>query len=222
MLNVIEGRVLGCLLEKERTTPDQYPLTLNALVTACNQSTSREPVMRLDDDEVTAALHSLKAAGLLRFVHPSHGRSVIRYRQVAAERWQLDSEASAVMTILLLRGPQTVAELRSRTERLHEFSSLDEVQSTLTELSNHGRVELVDRQHGQKEARWRQLVADEAEAIVGPQVVDPNAVSGSVADRLARLEARLARIETAIADLLDNDDNPDHDLQPDRAAVTPD
>ena len=89
MLTVIEGRVLGCLLEKERTTPDQYPLTLNALVSACNQSTSREPVLNLDEHEVDAALSSLKGASLLRFVHPMHGRSVTRFRQVAVEKAQV-------------------------------------------------------------------------------------------------------------------------------------
>jgi uncharacterized protein YceH (UPF0502 family) len=209
MLSVIEGRVLGCLLEKQRTTPDQYPLTLNALVTACNQNSSRDPVMRLDEHEVSAALHSLKAAGILRFVHPSHGRSVIRYRQVADESWGLEPEASAVLAILLLRGPQTTAELRSRTERLHEFESLDAVQAALTQLATQARAELVDRQPGQKEARWRQLVADETEVISGMSVVDGSAVSGSVADRLALLEARIARIEAAIGDLPDSNE-PDH------------
>ena len=205
MLNVIEGRVLGCLLEKQRTTPDQYPLTLNALVTACNQSSSREPLMRLDEHEVTAALHSLKAAGLLRFVHPSHGRSVIRYRQVSDEKSGLEPASSAVLAVLLLRGPNTVAELRLRTERLYEFASLDEVQGVLSELAAAGRAELVDRQYGQKEPRWRQLVADEADVSMAPPMISAEAVSGSVADRLARLEARLTRIETALADLLGSD-----------------
>ena len=117
MLTVIEGRVVGCLLEKERTVPDQYPLTLNTLVSACNQSTSREPVMHLDEHEVDAALTSLKTQGLLRFVHPSHGRSVTRYRQIADEVWELEPDAAAVVGVLLLRGPQTAAELRQRTER---------------------------------------------------------------------------------------------------------
>ena len=90
MLSVIEGRVLGCLMEKERTVPDQYPLTMNALVSACNQSSSCEPIMALDDFEVDASITSMKAQGLLRIVHPSHGRSVTRYRQVAVEKYELD------------------------------------------------------------------------------------------------------------------------------------
>src|SRR4051794_16205371 len=117
MLTIIEGRVLGCLLEKERTTPDQYPLSLNALVLACNQSTSRDPVMTLEAHDVESAITSLKLAGLTRLVHPSHGRSVTRFRQVADEHHDWTRAQSALMAMLLLRGPQTLAELKSRTER---------------------------------------------------------------------------------------------------------
>ncbi len=168
MLTIIEGRVIGCLLEKERTTPDQYPLTLNALKLACNQATSREPVMRLEDHEVESTLAGLKAQGLLRYVHPAHGRSVTRYRQVADESWGLDATAAALTGVLLLRGPQTVAELKSRTERLHAFGSFEAVETTLHEMSAAGTVQLVERQPGQKEARWQQLLADEPEAVTAP------------------------------------------------------
>ncbi|HAP77969.1 MAG TPA: DUF480 domain-containing protein [Acidimicrobiaceae bacterium] len=203
MLTPIEGRVLGALMEKERTTPDQYPLTLNALVTACNQSTSREPVMHLDDHEVETVLAELKAQGLLRFVHPAHGRSVTRFRQVATEAWGLEADAAAVVAVLLLRGPQTVAELRSRTERLHAFDSLDEVDIVLRALAATGRVQVLDRQPGQKEARWQQLLAEEAEvAVAATANVRQNATVGSMADRVAQLEARVARLEAALADLL--------------------
>src|SRR5512143_1174030 len=116
MLTIVEGRVLGCLLEKERTTPDQYPLTLNALIAACNQSTTRDPVMALEAHDIEAAITSMKAAGLARLVHPSHGRSVTRFRQVADERYEWSRSQAALMTMLLLRGPQTLAELKSRTE----------------------------------------------------------------------------------------------------------
>lgn len=201
MLTIIEGRVLGSLLEKERTTPDQYPLTLNALVLACNQSTSREPVMRLEDHEVDAALTSLKAEGLLRYVHPSHGRSVTRYRQVADESWGLSPAAAALIAVLMLRGPQTVAELKSRTERLHFFQHAEAVEAELRELSSAGTVQLLERQPGQKEARWQQLLAEEAEPTVAA-VVTAAAVGGSMADRVAQLEARVARLEAALADLL--------------------
>jgi uncharacterized protein YceH (UPF0502 family) len=199
MLTIVEGRVLGALLEKERTTPDQYPLTLNALVTACNQSTSREPVMHLADHEVESTLTSLKSQGLLRFVHPSHGRSVTRYRQVADESWGLDAGAASVLGVLLLRGPQTVAEIGARVERWHSFASLHAVEDVLRELATGGRVQLVERQPGQKEARWQQLVAEETEV---EHAAVPAPVAGSTADRLVQLEARVARLEEALGDLL--------------------
>ncbi|HRA84795.1 MAG TPA: DUF480 domain-containing protein, partial [Ilumatobacteraceae bacterium] len=168
MLTTIQGRVLGCLLEKERTTPDQYPLTLNALVLACNQSTSRDPVMHLVDHEVETVLAGLKSETLLRYVHPSHGRSVTRYRQVADEAWALDPPAAALVAVLLLRGPQTVAELRTRTERMHAFESPEAVETVLRELSLRGSVQLLDRQPGHKEPRWQQLLAEEAEPTSVP------------------------------------------------------
>ncbi len=202
MLTVIEGRVLGSLLEKERTTPDAYPLTLNALVSACNQSTSREPVMRLDDHEVEAALLSLKGQGLLRFVHPTHGRSVTRYRQVVDESWGIEPDAAAVLSVLLLRGPQTAAELRSRTERQHEFSSVDAVEVVLQQLAAAAHVVQLERQPGQKEARWQQRVAEEPEVTWSAAPVNADAVRGSMADRVAQLEAKVARLEAALADLL--------------------
>lgn len=205
MLTIIEARVLGSLLEKERTTPDQYPLTLNALVLACNQATSREPVMRVEDHDVEATLAGLKAQGLLRYVHPAHGRSVTRYRQVADESWGHGPAATALLGVLLLRGPQTVAELKSRTERWHPFGSLDEVEAELRTLAAAGATRLLERQHGQKEARWQQLLAEEAEPTVSAMVA-PTAVAGSTADRLAQLEARVARLEAALGDLLPTDD----------------
>jgi len=202
MLSVIEGRVLGCLMEKERTVPDQYPLTMNALVSACNQSSSREPIMSLDDFEVDASLTSMKAQGLIRIVHPSHGRSVTRYRQVAVEKLELEEPAAAVMAVLLVRGPQTVAELRTRTERLHPFESAAEVDACLHELADKELVRLLDRQVGQKEQRWQQLIAEEAEPVVAATAVMPSSVTGSMAERMAQLEDRVAKLEAALADLL--------------------
>jgi uncharacterized protein YceH (UPF0502 family) len=202
MLTVIEGRVLGCLMEKERTVPDQYPLTMNALVSACNQSSSREPIMALDDFEVDASITSMKAQGLVRIVHPSHGRSVTRFRQVAVEKFELDEGAAAVMAVLLVRGPQTVAELRSRTERLHTFDSAAEVEEVLRQLGDSELARLLDRQMGQKEQRWQQLIADEAEHVAAPNAIVPAAVAGSMSDRVAQLEERVAKLESALADLL--------------------
>jgi uncharacterized protein len=202
MLTVIEGRVLGCLMEKERTVPDQYPLTMNALVLACNQSSSREPIMALDEHEVDASITSMKTQGLLRIVHPSHGRSVTRYRQVADEKLELDDPAAAIIAVLLVRGPQTSAELRSRTERLHSFDSAMEVERCLHDLADNALVRLLDRQTGQKEQRWQQLIADEIEPVAAPAPVSPSAVVGSMSDRVAHLEERVAKLEAALAELL--------------------
>ena len=202
MLTVIEGRVLGCLMEKERTVPDQYPLSMNALVLACNQSSSREPIMALDEHEVEAAISSMKMLGLVRVVHPSHGRSVTRYRQVSDEKFELDEAAAAIVAVLLVRGPQTSAELRSRSERLHVFDSVAEVDGCLQRLADSALVRLLERQHGQKEQRWQQLIADEVEPVAGPPSLVPSAVAGSMADRVAQLEERVSKLESALADLL--------------------
>ncbi len=123
MLTVIEGRVLGCLMEKERTVPDQYPLSLNALVSACNQSSSREPIMALDEFEVEASITSMKSQGIVRMVHPSHGRSVTRYRQVADEKFELDDAAAAIVAVLLVprsanRGRTAVADRAAALVRI--------------------------------------------------------------------------------------------------------
>lgn len=207
MLSIVDARVLGCLLEKERTVPDQYPLSLNALVSACNQSTAREPVMQLDDHEVESSVSSLKAAGLLRFVHPTHGRGVTRYRQVADESWGLEPDAAAVVAVLLLRGPQTVSEIRTRAERQHAFASLDDVQRVLDELSERELVRLLERQPGEKAPRWQQLLAEEPERPEGA-VRSTVVRSGSAEEtaelraRVEQLEARVVALEAALADLL--------------------
>ncbi|MCU1368151.1 MAG: hypothetical protein JWN39_3790 [Ilumatobacteraceae bacterium] len=206
MLTVVEGRVLGCLLEKERTTPDQYPLSPNALVLACNQSTARDPIMAIEARVVDSAITSLKAAGLARLVHPSHGRSVTRTRQVADEHYGWSTAHAALMAVLLLRGPQTVAELRTRTERQHAFASLDDVETTLRELAagnlesgHQAMVVQLERAAGQKELRWQQLLAEEAEPT--QRHAAPSG-SSPMSERVNELEARVARLEAALADLL--------------------
>ena len=199
--------MLGCLLEKERTTPDQYPLSLNALVTACNQATSREPVMQVDPHEAEAAVDSLKAQRLARLVHPSHGGRTTRFRQVADETYEWTPAQASVMALLLLRGPQTLSELRSRSERMHEFASLDEVEATLESLAarEEPHAARLERQVGQKELRWKQLIAEEVELPAGPvRVVAPSTSSAveALTERLAAVEERLATLEAALADLL--------------------
>ncbi len=171
------ARVLGSLMEKALTTPQQYPLTINALVGACNQTSNREPVVTYDETTVLDALDELKDLRLVRFVLPSHGRSVVRYRQVLDEALGLDSRQCAILAVLLLRGPQTVGELRIRTERMARFDGLDEIQHELDLLRSRDEplAENVGRRPGQKEERW-------ASPLVGPPEPDaiPSADAGAV------------------------------------------
>ena len=206
MLTTVEARVIGALLEKERTVPDQYPLSMQALLSACNQSTAREPVMSLTVDDIDPAITSLKSQGYARIVHPTHGRGVTKYRQVFDEKLELDLPAAAVLTVLLLRGPQTAAELRGRTERMYPFETQQQVDDALADLAERGHVRLLDRLPGQSAQRWQQLVAEEAE-FVAPQRAVASSPSG---ERIAALEAtvanlgdRLAKLEAALADLLE-------------------
>ena len=150
------ARVLGSLIEKSLATPQQYPLTINALQSACNQTSNREPVVDYDETTVLAALDALKDQKLVRFVLPSHGRSVIRYRQVLDETLGLDAPQCAILAVLLLRGPQTVGELRIRTERMARFDGLDEVEHELDLLASRDEplAHNVGRRPGQKEERW--------------------------------------------------------------------
>jgi uncharacterized protein YceH (UPF0502 family) len=162
-LGAEQGRVIGSLIEKQLTTPQQYPLTLNALVLACNQVSNRDPVVSYQERLVDETLVSLKDAGLVRFVHPSHGRSVIRYRQVLDERLGLDNQELALVGVLLLRGAQTAGELRSRTERMAEFEGVGSVERDLERLSAlpEPLVVRLSRRPGQKEDRWTQLLTAE-------------------------------------------------------------
>jgi len=159
-LKPVELRVLGCLLEKERTTPDQYPLSLNALRQACNQQTSRDPVMSLDEDEVRAAVRSLADAGWASLASGT-GSRVAKYRQRFDESLDLLPSESALLAVLFLRGPQTVNELRTRTERAHSFAGEEQVLAALGRLAEAGYVRELERRPGQRETRWTHLLADE-------------------------------------------------------------
>jgi hypothetical protein len=190
-----QGRVIGCLIEKRLTTPQQYPLTLNALVSACNQSSNRDPVVGYDAGVVDQALVSLKEAGLVRFVHPSHGRSTTRYRQVLDERLGLDEGPLAIVAVLLLRGPQTTGELRIRTERMASFDGIVAVDDELRRMSGGTEplVQRLPRRPGQKEERWAQLLApgpisgvqtpDEARGGTAHDVPDLAAAAGEAHQR---------------------------------------
>jgi uncharacterized protein YceH (UPF0502 family) len=176
-LTVSQARVLGSLLEKELTTPNSYPTTLNALVSACNQTSNRDPVIHLDPQQVETAALALKSKGLLRVVHPGAGERSTRYRQVADELLGLDEAERAVLCVLLLRGPQTVAELRSRTDRLHRFAASSGVDDVLHGLAGRDEplAERLERFPGQKEARWTQLL----ETASARQLAAPTVISSS-------------------------------------------
>lgn len=163
-------RVLGVLLEKERTVPGTYPMTLKALVSGCNQTSGRDPITDLTESVVSEVLDDLRARGLIRVIHASHGARVVKYRQVLDERLALEDDARALLTVLILRGPQTPGELRARSDRLHPFETAAEVEAALGLLAE-AAVPLVvelERRAGQKERRWMHLlggeVAEEAPA----------------------------------------------------------
>jgi hypothetical protein len=156
MLSAQGARVLASLAEKGLTTPKQYPLTLAALVAACNQTSNRDPVVDYDEGFILATLDELKVQRLVRFVLPSHGRSAIRYRAVIDEAMAIDSRQCALLAVLLLRGPQTIGELRMRTERMAEFDGLDDIAHELEHMAlrNEPLVSCLVRRPGQKEERW--------------------------------------------------------------------
>lgn len=199
-LDPVEIRVLGCLLEKERTTPDAYPLTVNALTAACNQKSNRDPVISLIAPEVETVLSRLRAEVL---VWPEEGARTLKWTHNLDSKWKLPADAMAVMTVLMLRGAQTPGELRARTERMHPFSSSAEVEGVLMGLTDGDEPLVVHlaRQPGQKEARWTHLIGGEpdvaTEAYVPTRSAPP---TSALEDRLEELDERVARLEAALAD----------------------
>jgi len=183
-LDTAQLRVLGCLIEKQRTTPDQYPLSLNGLRLACNQATSREPVMDLDEAEVRAAVQRLGQLGFARLASGPGSRAA-KYRHLFDEALSLDPAETAVLAVLMLRGAQTAAELKTRTERLGDVGDPHAVLATLEERE---LVALLPRRPGQREERWTHLLG----------AGEPTVAEGEPSDleaRLARIEARLAALE---------------------------
>ncbi len=162
-----EARVLACLIEKEASVPDSYPLTLNALRLACNQTTNRRPVVAYDDRGVEAALLSLKSMGLVRFVHPAHGGRTTRYRHSADERWRLSPAELAVLAVLVLRGPQTVGEVRARVERHLEGAdgTVEEILDTLAARSPEPFAVRLERRPGERDTRFAHLLAGSVEDL---------------------------------------------------------
>jgi len=197
VLSPVEARVLGSLVEKEITTPEYYPLSLNALANACNQKNNREPVTNLDEDQIRQALHGLEDDGL---AGPSRGTEsrVSKYEHRMQEVFNFTRGEIAVVCVLLLRGPQTPGELRGRTERMHRFEELSDVQATLQRLMQREppMVKVLPRQPGTKEARYAHLLSgDVVEAVPNTAVVE---TGGST---MAQLEAEVAALREEVAQL---------------------
>jgi hypothetical protein len=218
LLSDVEVRVLGCLLEKQRTTPEQYPLSLNALRLACNQSTNRDPVVDYDEATIRDALHRLERRKLVRF---ASGSRAAKYRHLFEEVLPLEEGERAVLTVLLLRGAQTPGELKQRTERMHAFGDLAGVHAALEQLIGRELVKRLDRRPGQKEERYEQLLQDESEASGvstagahgrapiergvseggGDTALSVPVGVGVGGDEVAELRERVTRLEREVAEL---------------------
>ena len=205
ILNDIEVRVLGCLVEKQVTTPEYYPLTLNALTLACNQKNNRNPVTSYTETEVSQALETLREKNLTYVFHGSTSR-VPKYKHVMPEVMHLSKPQMAIMCVLMLRGPATVGELRGHGARLHEFSGLEEVEETLNSLVSREPESLImrlPRQPGQKEARVAHLLSGEVSIDSLPEETAStrSRARGGDSDRVAALEAEVENLKTEVAQL---------------------
>jgi uncharacterized protein YceH (UPF0502 family) len=190
-----EVRVLGALIEKQRTTPDQYPLSLNAIRLACNQSTNRDPIVEFDEATIREALERLSRRRWTRLASGAGSRAT-KYRHLLDEALGLDVAEISVLTVLMLRGPQTPGELRARTERLHRFDGSDELRETIERLAARGLVAGIGRRPGQKEERYAHLlVGDGQEEDPDPA---PAAAGVSLEERVARLESEVERLKSAV------------------------
>lgn len=199
-LSAAEARIIGSLIEKEATTPDVYPLTLNAIVTACNQKTAREPMMQLEQGEVANALRRLETRGWVKSQHSSRAE---RYSHRAATVLDLTRPQTALLGLLLLRGPQTTHELLSRSERMAKFESVGDVQYALERLAQHTPtlVRVIPRQSGQREDRYGHLLSGEPVYVgggSGEEGGSASAPSSAVLERIAALEAKVAELEARL------------------------
>ena len=202
-LSEIEVRVLGSLIEKDITTPDYYPLSLNALVNACNQKNNREPVMALNEDSVRQALSTLQEK---RMAGPAGGADsrVTKYEHRLQEVFNFDRRETAVICVLLLRGPQTPGELRGRTDRMYRFEALDDVQATLQKLMDRDPrlVAVLPRQPGTKESRYVHLFAGDTFPPLTPETANPRVrTENSDEQRIANLEAEVAALQRDFQEL---------------------
>jgi uncharacterized protein len=202
VLTSVEARVLGALVEKEITTPEYYPLSLNALVNACNQRSNREPVMNLSEEEVRQALNALQDMNLAGHARSADGR-VPKYEHWLGEAYNFSRAEAALLCVLLLRGPQTPGELRGRTERLHSFSEISDVLSGLQKLAERqpALAAILPRQPGTKESRYAHLLSGPVESIAVAAPQAPAQQSSASDERIERLETELADLRRKVEEL---------------------
>ncbi len=211
-LSAAEARALGALVEKEITTPDYYPLTLNALINACNQRSNREPVMDVDEDDTRQALHGLENKGLAGRARSADGR-VTKYEHWLGEAFNFSRAETALICVLLLRGPQTPGELRGRTERMHRFEEIGDVLAGLQKLTERdpSLVAVLPRQPGTKEARYAHLLSGPVESIQMPASAGSAQMIAATTpeqdDRVAKLESTVAELQREVAALREKIDN---------------
>jgi hypothetical protein len=191
--DAVEIRVLGCLIEKQRTTPDQYPLSLNSLRLACNQSTNRDPVVSYEEPEIREALQRLSRKQWVRLASGAGSRA-IKYRHLFDETLSLSAPEISLLAVLMLRGPQTLGELKSRSERLHRFESLDEVAQTLDGLIEREFAARLGRQPGQKEERYAHLLGEGEREAPARAAVEPSGLE----ERVRRLEEEVANLRALV------------------------
>jgi uncharacterized protein len=193
-LDAVELRVLGCLIEKQRTTPDQYPLSLNALRLAANQSTNRDPVVDYDEGTIRAALDRLGNRGWTRLASGPGSRAV-KFRHLLDQALSVSVPQMALLAVLMLRGPQTAAELRSRSERLYTFGTAADLDAVLGELGERELVQRLAKRPGEREERWRQLLGRQEEA---PDTAPAAELASGSDGRIAELERRLTDVEARL------------------------
>ena len=195
--DAVEIRVLGCLIEKQRTTPDVYPLTLNALRLACNQSTNREPVVEYDEETIREALQRLWRKEWARLAS-GQGSRAVKYRQLVQETLGLADDEISILCVLMLRGPQTPGELKQRTDRLHPFAGLTEVEETLGRLVERDLALRLSRRPGQKEERYAQLLGGEVDEAALDEAPRRVLARDPLEERVATLEAEVAALKAEL------------------------
>ena len=196
-LSAVEARILGYKIEKQLTTPEYYPLTLNALIAACNQKTNREPVTSFTEEQIEKSLDDLRGKNLVYVFYGSTSR-VPKYKHLVPQYYEIDERETAVICVLMLRGAQTLGELRERTGRIYTFSGLGEVNETLDALTKRENplVSKLERQPGQKEARYVQLLTEEGANAVSSATT--SAANSQESDRLEKLEGEVENLKSEL------------------------